>query len=79
FVGAPDVAAIAHAPLIYRVHATAAWAILAVWPFTRLVHAWSVPLWYLWRPYVLYRRRVPTRPAEPGTGGRRWRRIGVRY
>ncbi|WDO10541.1 respiratory nitrate reductase subunit gamma [Streptomyces murinus] len=44
----------------------------------RLVHAWSVPLWYLWRPYVLYRGRVPVHPAEPGTGGRRRRRIGVR-
>ncbi|MGW4273873.1 respiratory nitrate reductase subunit gamma [Streptomyces seoulensis] len=79
FAGNPDVPAITHAPLIYQVHATAAWAILAVWPFTRLVHAWSLPLWYLWRPYVLYRRRVPAHPAEPGTGGRRWRRIGVRY
>ncbi|MEV6790813.1 respiratory nitrate reductase subunit gamma [Streptomyces sp. NPDC051320] len=37
--GNPDVTAIAHAPLIYQVHATAAWAILAIWPFTRLVHA----------------------------------------
>jgi nitrate reductase gamma subunit len=43
-VGNPDVAAIAHAPLIYQIHATAAWVILAVWPFTRLVHAWSYPL-----------------------------------
>ncbi|MBF6334135.1 respiratory nitrate reductase subunit gamma [Nocardia transvalensis] len=77
-VGSPDVAAIAHAPLVYQVHATAAWAILAVWPFTRLVHAWSYPLWYLWRPYIVYRSRAATRPAEPGTGGRRWQRIGAR-
>jgi len=79
FAANPDVHAIADAPLIYQIHATAAWAILAVWPFTRLVHAWSVPLWYLWRPYVLYRSRTATHPAEPGTSGRRWRRIGVRY
>ncbi|HEX5349259.1 MAG TPA: respiratory nitrate reductase subunit gamma [Pseudonocardiaceae bacterium] len=79
FVGNPDVAAIAHAPLIYQVHATAAWAILAIWPFTRLVHAWSYPLWYLWRPFIIYRNRIPTNPTEPGTSGRRWRRIGVRY
>ncbi|WP_225732016.1 MULTISPECIES: respiratory nitrate reductase subunit gamma [unclassified Nocardia] len=77
FVADPDVAAIAHAPLLYQVHATAAWAILAVWPFTRLVHAWSYPLWYLWRPYVVYRSREPIRPREPGTGGRRWQRIGT--
>ncbi len=79
FAGHPDVAAIAHAPLIYQVHATAAWAILAIWPFTRLVHAWSYPLWYLWRPFILYRSRVATHPTEPGTSGRRWRRIGVPY
>jgi nitrate reductase gamma subunit len=79
FAGNPDVAAIAHAPLIYQIHATAAWAILAIWPFTRLVHAWSYPVWYLWRPFIVYRGRVPTRPTEPGTSGRRWRRIGARY
>ncbi|MGW3045779.1 respiratory nitrate reductase subunit gamma [Kitasatospora sp. NPDC001159] len=79
FAGTPDAAAIAHAPLIYQVHATAAWAILAVWPFTRLVHAWSLPLWYLWRPFILYRSRIPAHPTEPGTSGRRWRRINVRY
>lgn len=79
FAANPDVDVISGAPLIYQIHATAAWAILAVWPFTRLVHAWSYPLWYLWRPFVLYRSRVPSHPTEPGTSGRRWRRIGVRY
>ncbi len=79
FYGQPDVTAVAHAPLIYQVHAIAAWVIFAVWPFTRLVHVWSYPLWYLWRPYIVYRSRVPRHPAEPGTSGRRWRRIGVRY
>lgn len=75
----PSTAAISAAPVIYQIHATAAWLIWALWPFSRLVHAWSAPLWYLWRPYVVYRSRVTTRPAEPGTSGRRWRRIGVPY
>jgi nitrate reductase gamma subunit len=79
FAAQPDLPAISAAPLIYQVHATAAWAILAVWPFTRLVHAWSYPLWFLWRPYVVYRSRRATPPAEPGTGGRKWRKIGVPY
>ncbi|MBO0894531.1 MAG: respiratory nitrate reductase subunit gamma [Acidimicrobiales bacterium] len=79
FAGNPDVTAVARAPIIYQVHATAAWAVLAVWPFSRLVHAWSYPVWYLWRPFVVYRSRVAARPNEPGTSGRRWRRIGVRY
>ncbi|MGH3797959.1 MAG: respiratory nitrate reductase subunit gamma [Pseudonocardiaceae bacterium] len=79
FTAHPDVAAIEHAPLIYQIHATAAWLILGIWPFTRLVHAWSYPLWYMWRPFIVYRKRIPTPPAEPGTNGQRWRRIGVRY
>ena len=79
FAGSPDVRAIAHAPFLYQLHATAAWAVIAVWPFSRLVHAWSAPVWYLWRPFVVYRSRRATRPNEPGTSGRRWRRIGVHY
>lgn len=45
----------------------------------RVVHAWSLPLWYLWRPFAVYRGRAATRPVEPGTSGRRRRRIGARY
>ncbi|MEU1729621.1 respiratory nitrate reductase subunit gamma [Streptosporangium sp. NPDC020145] len=76
FTGSPDVAAVANAPAVYRLHATAAWVLWAVWPFSRLVHAWSFPLWYLWRPFVVYRSRGVILPPEPGTAGRRWRRIG---
>ena len=79
FSGSPDVTAIDSAPVVYQLHATAAWVIWMVWPFSRLVHAWSAPLWYVWRPYIVYRSRKSTPPAEPGTSGRRWRRISVRY
>ncbi len=79
FSASPDARAIASAPVVYQVHATAAWVIWAIWPFSRLVHAWSYPLWYLWRPYVVYRSRRAAAPDEPGTSGRRWRRIGVPY
>ncbi|GII61334.1 nitrate reductase subunit gamma [Sphaerisporangium krabiense] len=77
FTGAPEVRAMTTAPYIYQLHATAAWAIWAVWPFSRLVHAWSFPLWYLWRPYQVYRSRGDILPPEPGTTGRRWRKIGA--
>jgi nitrate reductase gamma subunit len=75
----PDVTAALKAPLIFQIHAVAAWAVILVWPFTRLVHAWSYPLWYLWRPYIVYRAKRATAPREPGTGGRKWRKIGVPY
>ena len=79
FSGSPDVTAMITAPVIYQVHATAAWVIWIVWPFSRLVHAWSYPAWYLWRPYIVYRSRRAAPPKEPGTGGRKWRKIGVPY
>lgn len=53
----PDVAAATGAPLVYQIHAIVAWGFWAVFPFSRLVHAWSIPLQYLGRPYILYRRR----------------------
>ena len=57
FILQPDVDAALAAPTVYQVHAIVAWAFWAVFPFSRLVHAWSIPLQYLGRPYILYRRR----------------------
>jgi nitrate reductase gamma subunit len=53
----PDTSLIAGAPLVYRLHAAAAWLLYALWPFSRLVHAWSVPVGYLSRSNILYRSR----------------------
>lgn len=55
----PDVSAATGAMFIYQLHAIIAWAFWAIFPFTRLVHAWSIPLQYLGRPYILYRSRYP--------------------
>lgn len=60
----PDTSLIAGAPLVYRIHAVTAWLLFALWPFSRLVHAWSVPLGYLGRSQILYRSR--RRPAPNG-------------
>jgi nitrate reductase gamma subunit len=59
----PDASIMADAPWVYGLHAVLACLIIAVWPFTRLVHVWSVPLGYLARPYLVYRRR-PARVAR---------------
>ena len=53
----PNVDAATNAPLLYQLHAITAWAFWASFPFTRLVHAWSIPLQYIGRPYIIYRRR----------------------
>jgi nitrate reductase gamma subunit len=57
FVLGPDTAKIAAAPLIYKLHALAAFGLYALWPFSRLVHAWSVPVSYLTRAPIVYRSR----------------------
>ena len=43
-------------PLSFKLHVLMGFGILAFWPFTRLVHVWSVPLNYVGRSYILYRR-----------------------
>jgi nitrate reductase gamma subunit len=53
----PNVVAAEHAPFIYQAHAVIAWGFWALFPFSRLVHAWSLPVQYLGRPWILYRRR----------------------
>lgn len=53
----PDGELMTGAPFVFQAHAFTAWLLLAVWPFTRLVHAWSVPLTYLGRARILYRSR----------------------
>ena len=60
FVLQPDVESVHEANTLYQIHAIVAWAFWAVFPFSRLVHAFSIPLQYLGRPYILYRRRYAT-------------------
>jgi nitrate reductase gamma subunit len=56
----PKVEAIEGANTVYQVHAIVAWAFWGLFAFSRLVHAWSIPLQYLGRPWILYRRRYAT-------------------
>lgn len=55
----PDTAAMAQLPLMLKLHALNAFALVAVFPFTRLVHITTVPFTYIWRPYqvVIWMRR----------------------
>lgn len=57
FILDPHPELMVEAPLAYQLHAAIAWLLVALWPFSRLVHAWSLPFQYLGRPYVLYRSR----------------------
>lgn len=52
-------------PLMVKLHAINAFALVAVFPFTRLVHVTTVPLTYIWRPYqvVIWVRKIRARGA----------------
>jgi nitrate reductase gamma subunit len=49
----PDPQLVSALPLAVRLHILNAWALLAVVPFTRLVHFLVIPIGYLWRPHQL--------------------------
>ncbi len=62
-------------PFGFQLHVFLAFALFAIWPFTRLVHVWSLPLEYLYlqgscmcgvchlsiyiRKYIIYRKMHP--------------------
>ena len=59
FLFKPDAALMASVPLWFKLHIIMGYVIFIVWPFTRLVHVFSMPLKYLTRSYVVYRKRAP--------------------
>ncbi|MCL5258869.1 MAG: respiratory nitrate reductase subunit gamma [Firmicutes bacterium] len=55
----PNVQAVSALPLLVKLHCVGGFVLVALFPFTRLVHLVSAPIGYLWRPYQLvvwYRR-----------------------
>jgi NNP family nitrate/nitrite transporter-like MFS transporter len=74
FTLTPRVDLAAVLPTLAKVHAVGAFVLLALLPFSRLVHALSVPLGYLWRPaQIVVWNRARTAldvPAGGGEGGR---------
>ncbi|MBD3944505.1 respiratory nitrate reductase subunit gamma [Nocardioides ganghwensis] len=70
----PDADLMAEAPIGFQLHALVAFALFALWPFTRLVHVFSAPLGYLTRPYVVYRSR-DDRPLGNAAPRRGWDQV----
>ncbi len=74
----PNVEAMAESTWQFKVHILMGFALIALIPFSRLVHAFTVPLHYLFRPYVVYRSRDDA-PAAPSHGRvRGWDPIGTK-
>lgn len=72
----PDVQLMATAPVDYQVHTLVGMALFAIWPFTRLIHAFTVPIHYLFRPYIVYRRRTPAPVPGARPSRRGWEQAG---
>ncbi|GAB6856153.1 respiratory nitrate reductase subunit gamma [Microbacterium xylanilyticum] len=65
----PEPQLMAGVPILFQLHALAATLLFILWPFTRLVHVFSAPVFYLFRPYIVYRtrdQRTGMRPARRG-------------
>lgn len=74
FVFQPDIDAMAASGLAFQLHTLIGMVLFVMWPFTRLVHAFTAPLHYLFRPYIVYRSRDVRRGSRAPRRG--WERIG---
>lgn len=57
FQGASAAAYITEVHWLYKLHLLGGLLMFLVFPFTRLVHVWSAPVWYFGRTYQIVRRR----------------------
>ena len=65
--GAPEL--IKEVALVYKLHIILGLTLFLITPFTRLVHIWSAPIWFLLRPgYQIVRSRSIGRSASPTKG-----------
>jgi len=57
----PETAYVAALPAVVKFHLVNAFVLVALLPFTRLVHLFTIPVSYAWRPYLLFfwNRRGP--------------------
>lgn len=73
----PNVEAMDAATIQFKIHILVGLALFALLPFTRLVHAFTVPLHYLFRPYIVYRSRDARISSARTTLGRGWDPVGT--
>lgn len=59
FSFAPDPNLMTPVAPIFKIHILLAFLLFGLWPYSQLVHVWSVPLGYLRRRHIQYRSRDP--------------------
>ncbi len=68
----PDITTISPLPFAVKWHIVNAFLLIGILPFSRLVHAMVIPVWYLWRPWqrvIWYRERKSLRGPLAGSRG----------
>ncbi|HNP56841.1 MAG TPA: respiratory nitrate reductase subunit gamma [Gordonia sp. (in: high G+C Gram-positive bacteria)] len=73
----PDISAMEAAPLRFHIHVLIGMLLFILVPFTRLVHMFTAPLHYLFRPYIVYRSR-DGKPTSGGSHTEAWAPIGTK-
>lgn len=73
FVFNPRIELMADVPADFKLHVIAGMLLIAIIPFTRLVHMFSVPVGHTTRPYVVYRSREKSVSTAPR--GRAWKPV----
>ncbi|MFW0784041.1 respiratory nitrate reductase subunit gamma [Gordonia sp. CPCC 206044] len=73
----PDIDAMNAAPFRFHIHVLVGMLVFAMVPFTRLVHAFTAPVHYLFRPYIVYRSRDAVRAPGSRTSRPGWAPVGT--
>jgi nitrate reductase gamma subunit len=64
----PDASTVTGLPVFIQAHLISGFVVILLFPFTRLVHVFAIPIEYLWRPYqVVVWNRNPRLPVAPTT------------
>lgn len=63
----PQIQSVTALPLVVKLHMLGGFFIIGLIPFTRLVHIFTVPIGYLWRPFqvVIWNRRAKEGQEKP--------------
>src|ERR1051325_6485782 len=62
----PDASTVTALPVLIQSHLISGFVVILLFPFTRLVHVFAIPIEYLWRPYQLVVwNRNPRLPEAP--------------
>ena len=81
FILQPNIEAMSAATWQFQLHILLGFALFMLIPFTRLVHAFSAPIHYLFRPYIVYRsrdRRSAPQTASTTKHAAGWAPIGTK-